>query len=126
MEFQPLQLGQKIKKLRELKNFTQSHIASELGITQSAYSKMEQGETEISYTKISKIAEVLGISPEEIMTFNEQMIFNVMHNQTGNGFVVNKGISDNEKKLYEDQIAQLKEEVSYLKKVLDKLLKSDL
>jgi len=123
MEFQPLQLGQKIKKLRELKNFTQSHIASELGITQSAYSKMEQGETEISYTKISKIAEVLGMSPEEIMTFNEQMIFNVMHNQTGNGFVVNKGLTENERKLYEEQITQLKEEVSYLKKVLDKLLK---
>jgi transcriptional regulator with XRE-family HTH domain len=122
MEFQPLQLGQKIKKLRELKNFTQSHIASELGITQSAYSKLELGETEISYTKISKIAEVLGISPEEIMTFNEQMIFNVMHNQTGNGFVVNKGFTENERKLYEDHITQLKEEVSYLKKVLDKLL----
>jgi transcriptional regulator with XRE-family HTH domain len=122
MEFQPLQLGQKIKKLRELKNFTQSHIASELGITQSAYSKMEQGETEVSYSKLTKIAEILGIAPEEIMTFNEQMIFNVMHNQTGNGFVVNKGISDNEKKLYEDQINQLKEEVNYLKKVLDKLL----
>jgi len=126
MEFQPLQLGQKIKKLRELKNFTQSHVASELGITQSAYSKMELGETEVSYSKLTKIAEVLGIAPEEIMTFNEQMIFNVMHNQTGNGFVVNKGISDNEKKLYEDQINQLKEEVNYLKKVLDKLLKSDL
>ena len=123
MEFQPLQLGQKIKKLRELKNFTQSHIASELGITQSAYSKMEQGETEVSYSKLSKIAEVLGMAPEEIMTFNEQMIFNVMHNQTGNGFVVNKGFTENERKLYEDQIAQLKEEVSYLKKVLDKLLK---
>lgn len=94
-----------------------------MGITQSAYSKMEQGETEISYTKISKIAEVLGISPEEIMTFNEQIIFNVMHNQTGNGFVVNKGFTENERKLYEDQITQLKEEVSYLKKVLDKLLK---
>jgi transcriptional regulator with XRE-family HTH domain len=122
MEFQPLQLGQKIKKLRELKNFTQSHIASELGITQSAYSKMEQGETEVSYSKLSKIAEVLGMAPEEIMTFNEQMIFNVMHNQTGNGFVVNKGFTENERKLYEDQITQLKEEVSYLKKVLDKLL----
>jgi len=122
MEFQPIQLGQKIKKLRELKNFTQSHIASELGITQSAYSKMEQGETEVSYSKLSKIAEVLGMAPEEIMTFNEQMIFNVMHNQTGNGFVVNKGLTENERKLYEDQITQLKEEVSYLKKVLDKLL----
>ncbi len=126
MEFQPLQLGQKIKKLRELKNFTQSHIASELGITQSAYSKMELGETEVSYSKLSKIAEVLGMAPEEIMTFNEQMIFNVMHNQTGNGFVVNKGFTENERKLYEDQITQLKEEVTYLKKVLDKLLKIDL
>lgn len=123
MEFQPLQLGQKIKKLRELKNFTQSHIASELGITQSAYSKMELGETEVSYSKLTKIAEVLGMAPEEIMTFNEQMIFNVMHNQTGNGFVVNKGLTENERKLYEEQITQLKEEVSYLKKVLDKLLK---
>ena len=122
MEFQPLQLGQKIKKLRELKNFTQSHIASELGITQSAYSKMELGETEVSYSKLTKIAEVFGMAPEEIMTFNEQMIFNVMHNQTGNGFVINKGFTENEKKLYEDQIVHLKEEINYLKKVLDKLL----
>ena len=123
MEFQPLQLGQKIKKLRELKNFTQSHVASELGITQSAYSKMELGETEVSYSKLTKIAEVFGMAPEEIMTFNEQMIFNVMHNQTGNGFVINKGFTENEKILYENQIDQLKEEISYLKKVLDKLLK---
>jgi transcriptional regulator with XRE-family HTH domain len=123
MEFQPLQIGQKIKKLRELKNFTQSHLASELGITQSAYSKIELGETEVSYTKLTKIAEVLGMSPEEIMTFNEQMIFNVMHNQTGNGFVINKGFTENEKKLYEDQIVHLKEEINYLKRVLDKLLK---
>jgi transcriptional regulator with XRE-family HTH domain len=122
MEFQPLQIGQKIKKLRELKNFTQSHLASELGITQSAYSKIELGETEVSYTKLTKIAQVLGMSPEEIMTFNDQMIFNVMHNQTGNGFVINKGFTENEKKLYEDQIGHLKEEINYLKKVLDKLL----
>lgn len=122
MEFQPLQIGQKIKKLRELKNFTQSHLASELGITQGAYSKMELGETEISFSKLTKIAEVFGMSPEEIMTFNEQMIFNVMHNQTGNGFVINKGFTENEKKLYEDQIVHLKEEINYLKKVLDKLL----
>jgi len=122
MEFQPLQIGQKIKKLRELKNFTQSHLASELGITQSAYSKIELGETEVSFSKLTKIAEVFGMSPEEIMTFNEQMIFNVMHNQTGNGFVINKGFTENEKKLYEDQIVHLKEEINYLKKVLDKLL----
>jgi transcriptional regulator with XRE-family HTH domain len=122
MELAPALIGQKIKKLRELKNFTQSHMATELGITQSAYSKIEQGETEITYAKMSKIAEVLGISPEDIAAFNEQMIFNVMHNQTGNGFVIQKGISDKERELYEKQISILMEELTYLKSVLDKVL----
>ncbi len=122
MELAPALIGQKIKKLRELKNFTQSHMATELGITQSAYSKIEQGETELTYAKMSKIAEVLGISPEDIAAFNEQMIFNVMHNQTGNGFVIQKGISDKERELYEKQISILMEELTYLKSVLDKVL----
>jgi transcriptional regulator with XRE-family HTH domain len=122
MELAPALIGQKIKKLRELKNFTQSHMATELGITQSAYSKIEQGETEITYAKMSKIAEVLGISPEDIAAFNEQMIFNVMHNQTGNGFVIQKGISDKERELYEKQISILMDELTYLKSVLDKVL----
>lgn len=123
MEMQPIQIGQKIKKLRELKNLTQSHMAIELGITQSAYSKIELGETEITYNKLQRIAEILKMTPEEITSFNEQMIFNIMHNQTGNGFVINKGISDLEKKLYEDQIALLKEENAHLKQLLEKILK---
>jgi transcriptional regulator with XRE-family HTH domain len=116
-------IGQKIKKLRELKNLTQSHVANELGITQSAYSKLEMGETEITYQKLTRISEILGMSPEEITSFNEQMIFNVMHNQTGNGFVLQKGLSDNEKRLYENQIQSLKDEIQYLKKILDNMIK---
>lgn len=115
-------LGQKIKKLRELKNLTQSYVASELGISQSAYSKMEVGETEVSYSKLSRIASIFGMAPEEITSFNEQMVFNVMNNQTGNGFVLNNGMTQNEKKLYEDQITQMKEEIAYLKKILDTLI----
>lgn len=124
MDYPISHIGQKIKKLRELKNLTQSHMASELGITQGAYSKIELGETEVTYTKLNRIAEIFGMAPEDIISFNEQMIFNVMHNQTGNGLVVNKGLTDKETNLYENQIAQLKEENIYLKKVLDKLLNS--
>jgi RNA polymerase-interacting CarD/CdnL/TRCF family regulator len=51
------------------------------------------------------------------------MIFNVMHNQTGNGFVLQKGLSDNEKRLYENQIQTLKDEIQYLKKILDNMIK---
>lgn len=124
MEASKLNLGNKIKKLRELKNLTQSHVANELGITQSTYSKIEVGEIDISFSKLEKISEVLGMSPEEIFTFNENMIFNVMHNLNGNnGFVINKGAQETEIQLYKDQISTLKEEIEYLKKVIDSLLK---
>jgi transcriptional regulator with XRE-family HTH domain len=121
---QGLLIGQKIKKLRELKNFTQSHVAEGIGLTQSAYSKMEHGETEVSYSKLEKVAGVLGMRPEDIISFNESMVFNVMHNtHSNNGLVIQNGqLSDNEKELYQDQIKLLKDEVAYLKGLLNKAM----
>jgi transcriptional regulator with XRE-family HTH domain len=118
------QIGQKIKKLRELRNFTQSHMAEELGLSQSAYSKLELGETEITYNKLERVAEVLGMRPEEVISFNESMVFNVMHNLNGsNGFVINNNqLTESEKHLYEEQISLLKEELSYLKRLLEQVL----
>jgi transcriptional regulator with XRE-family HTH domain len=125
MDLQTMHIGQKIKKLRELKNLTQSHLADELGVTQSTYSKMEQGEIEVPYSRLEKIAELLGMKPEDVIAFNESMVFNVMHNNNGyNGFVINNQIvTDGERKLYEEQISLLKSEVNHLKEIIEKLLK---
>ncbi len=118
-----LKIGHKIKKLRELKNLTQEHMAKSIGISQGAYSRMELGETEITYSKLEKISEELGMKPEEIIAFNESLVFNVMNNQTGNGLVINNSqISDAEKHMFEQQIDLLTEENTYLKKVIDGLL----
>jgi transcriptional regulator with XRE-family HTH domain len=119
-----LNIGTKIKKLRELKNLTQEHMASVIGVTQSAYSRMELGETEITYSKLARIADELGMKPEEVIAFNESMVFNVMHNQTGNGLIIqNNTLVNEERDLYKLQIETLKEEVAYLKKIIDNLLK---
>ena len=119
-----LNIGTKIKKLRELKNLTQEHMASVIGVTQSAYSRMELGETEITYSKLVRIAGELGMKPEEVIAFNESMVFNVMHNQTGNGLIIqNNALNNEERELYKLQIETLKEEVAYLKKIIDNLLK---
>jgi transcriptional regulator with XRE-family HTH domain len=119
-----LKIGHKIKKLRELKNLTQEHMANSIGITQGAYSRMELGETEITYSKLEKISEELGMKPEEVIAFNESVVFNVMNNQTGNGLVINNSqLSEAEKNLFEQQIILLKEENTHLKKVIEDLLK---
>jgi len=118
-----LKIGHKIKKLRELKNLTQEHMANSIGITQGAYSRMELGESEITYSKLEKISEELGMKPEEIIAFNESVVFNVMNNQTGNGLIINNGqLLEMEKNLFEQQIILLKEENKHLKKVIEGLL----
>jgi transcriptional regulator with XRE-family HTH domain len=120
-----MHIGQKIKKLRELKNLTQTHVAQKLGVSQSAYSKMELGETEVTYNRLEKISEILVMKPEEVISFNESMVFNVMHNQNGGNVFgdINNSVPDTERQLYQDQINLLKDEVTYLKKMLEKVLK---
>lgn len=116
-----MEIGNKIKKLRELRNFTQEYMAKNLDLSISGYGKIERDETEVSYQKLEKIAEVLGMKVEDIINFNEQIVFNVMHNQTGNGYVIHNGISEQERKLYEQIIAQQKEEIEYLRKIAGKI-----
>ncbi len=116
-------VGQKIKKIRELKNLTQDYVSEKLGITQSSYSKLENGEVDIPLERLRQISELLGLKPEDILSFDENMVFNIMYNKTGNGFVINH-VSENEKRLYEEQIKTLKAEITHLKSVLDKLLKT--
>lgn len=99
-------------------------MASVIGVTQSAYSRMEMGETEITCSKLERIAGELGMKPEELIAFNESMVFNVMHNQIGNGLIIqNNALNNEERELYKQQIETLKEEVAYLKKIIDSLLK---
>lgn len=118
-----MEIGTKIKKLRELRNFTQEYMAKNLEMTPSGYGKIERDETEVSYQKLEKIAEVLGINVEDIINFNEKLVFNIMHNQnSNNGYVINNSsLTDNEKKLYEQIIAQQKEEIENLRRIIEKL-----
>lgn len=119
-----LNIGTKIKKLRELKNLTQEHMANVIGVTQGAYSRMELGETEITYKRLETIAGVLGMKPEDVITFNESMVFNVLHNQTGNGLIIQNGyVSSEERELFHQQIETLKNEVEYLKRIIDSFIK---
>lgn len=113
-------IGKKIKRLRELKDLTQDYVASEIGLSQSAYSKIEAGETDLTYQRLEKIAEVLQIKPEDIITFNEQMIFNLQHNQHAQGFVMHNHVNAAERELYEVTIAFLKEEIALLKEIVAK------
>ncbi len=118
-----MNLGLKIRKLRELKNYRQEYIAESLQLTQASYSKIESGETEITYHRLEQIAGILGIRVEDITNFDEKIILNNhAQNTVVNGYVNNYNHIEHERQLYQEQIANLKTENEYLKSMIDKLL----
>jgi len=119
-----MQLGHKIKILRELKKLTQNQMAESMGISQGAYSKMELGETEVTYSKLEKISEQFDMKPEEIIAFDERIIFNVMNNKIANGLQINNQLlTADEKNILKVQLELLKIENKHLKFIIENLLK---
>lgn len=117
-----LTIGRKIKKLRELRNYTQEYMADQLGVSQPAYSKMETDETEINDVRLTQIAKALNMSVQDILSFDEKVFFNQMNNHNAAGYTINQyGISDNERKLFEDKIRLLEEMIDMLKKENEQL-----
>ena len=55
-------ISKKIRISRLEKDYNQEYMAEELGISQSAYSKIERGETEITVSQLRKIATALGLT----------------------------------------------------------------
>jgi transcriptional regulator with XRE-family HTH domain len=123
-----MSIAQNIKNIRELKNFTQDYMATQLDITQGAYSKIERGETDMPLSRLEQIAKILGIKLLDIVGFEEGKIClyvskdkysdNSKHGNGSKGFVVNSNASEKEK-LYEQMIQQQKEEIVFLKKMLE-------
>jgi len=62
-------LGTKIRMLRELRNLSQKYMADELNLSLSGYGKLERGETDPSYSRLTKIAHLLQLSIEDLIHF---------------------------------------------------------
>ena len=56
-----------IRKAREENNLTQEEIASGIGMTRNAYRDIEVGGTKLLSDSIFKIADITGLSPEELV-----------------------------------------------------------
>jgi transcriptional regulator with XRE-family HTH domain len=106
----------KIKSIRELKNYTQEYMADQLGVTQAGYSKIEKGKTILSYVKLVEIARILEVSVEDVISFDSERYFNSINTVKGNSnngsILINSDNSAALKELYEDKIRLLEKLLS--------------
>lgn len=126
-----MKLGEKIKKFREFKNFTQAYVAGELGISQQAYQLIEAKET-ILVERLKKIAYILGVEKSQIESFDGEHAF-YQHNYDNSKENLQYQFGVFNEKLYtqyEERINDLKETIktkneviSMQKEMIDQFLK---
>lgn len=114
-----MQVVRNIRKIRELKGYSQEYIASQMNISQRSYSRIEKNEIELNLNKLHQICEILEVPLKELFEFDEQKLFNPGEiNQQDSGST----IGYKEKEFYEVQIQLLKDEVAFLRSQFKKSL----
>lgn len=116
-------IGEKIRKIRTIKGYSQDYVSSKLNISQAAYSEIENGKTNINIERLKDIAKVFEVDVNDLLSFDENQIYNNTFNEKCTDFFnVKKVITDTfdkERESYLSQIQSLKEEIAYLRKKLD-------
>lgn len=110
-------IGQNIRKLRELRNFTQQYMAEKLEMTQGNYARIENEEIHLSEERLQKISGLLGYSTEFIIQFDVEKIYDIVTERRENATkeVYQFQISPELKQLYESRIKSLESYVDELK-----------
>lgn len=111
-------LGQNIRKIRELRNFTQQYMAENLQMTQGNYARLENEEIQMTEARLEKIASVLGCDAATIVEFTPEIFFSQKYRPEKQEPVIQLQISPELKRLYEDRIKSLEDTVAKLKSEL--------
>ncbi len=120
-----MKIGEKIRKMRDLKGLSQDNMAHAMGISTSAYGKIERDETEITLNKLEEISKVFQVSVFDILKFDEQSVFvntfdNKATNNKGN-FIFNQHNLDFAKQAYSDASDAYKNTIETQKNLIQHL-----
>ena len=115
-----MSIGANIKKMRELRNFTQSHMGELLNMSLSGYSKIERDETDISIKRLEQIAKILETDIKSILELDLNKVFNIHQQHAENGIQSGYvGVQNNfDEVVLNKYIEQLKGENEFLKELL--------
>lgn len=127
-----MQIADKIKFMRQLKNLSQDDVAERLEMSVQGYAKIEQGKTDLPFSRLKQITKVLEVDELELLSFGEKNVFYFAGNnnqQIGTGAVYNyqsDKIGDIEKLHIELEKAKIllleqTKEISNLKNTIERL-----
>jgi transcriptional regulator with XRE-family HTH domain len=114
-------IGDKIRKVREIKGLKQENIATALGMSITAYGNLERGETAVTVERLEEIAKILEVDAMDIMGLSDSTIF--QHFTQAAGVVGNNygHVVSSEVEAYKTLTEELKAQIAHLQAQVDKL-----
>ncbi|OOF85545.1 helix-turn-helix domain-containing protein [Rodentibacter ratti] len=113
-----MKVNEKIKLLREDRQWTQEEMAQKLSMTTKGYAKIERGETISNLPRIEQIAEVFDMDICELLAYGEEgkVYINNTDNNLTNSFISLGNSSDEVQRLqqtilHKDELLAHKEEI---------------
>jgi transcriptional regulator with XRE-family HTH domain len=126
-----MEIYDKIKFMRMFKGWSQEDMAEKLEMAVSGYAKIEQGKTDINFSRLQQIATLFGIELSELIGLSEKNVFNVIGNSYDHSISSNISVSTLEpdvkqeiEKLHLINEQQAKE-ITYLKEIISLLKKEE-
>ncbi|MCX7086558.1 MAG: helix-turn-helix transcriptional regulator [Methylococcales bacterium] len=102
-----MKIQEKIRFMRELKNWSQEDLAAKLGMSTNGYSKIERGETKANIPKLEQIADALDIDLMELLMFGEKAIACLIGDNNQNGNNISQVMGSTTEAAFEVQKLQL-------------------
>jgi len=125
-------LLQNIRTLRTLKGWSQDTMATLLELSEKAYASIEQGKTDIQWSRLEQIAKVFEVEVGDLVNLDRGMIFNfITHHSNShqtatynNHSSVNSSATDSKHLEHELEKARLviearDKEIAYLKQIIE-------
>ena len=109
-----------IREIRKEKGISHEAMAVNLGISQAAYTKLENKETKLTVNRLYKIAEILDTKIEKLLDLNTNKIYQQEFKDQSTNYQEIQNLYQENKDVYERLIESKDEQIVFMKSLLEK------
>ncbi len=111
-------IGEKIRKVREFRNYTQEYMAQQLHLSTAGYNKIERGETDLTISRMEAIAKILEVDSSKILNASVEQILN-FHDSPYSGSYNHYTVDENILKSLQEQLTTKDKQIAQLMQLLN-------
>ena len=109
-----------IREIRKEKGISHEAMDVNLGISQAAYTKLENKETKLTVDRLYKIAEILDTKIEKLLDLNTNKIYQQEFKDQSTNYQEIQNLYQENKDVYERLIESKDEQIVFMKSLLEK------